>query len=301
MLNKDDEGVKQWAMSLADPFSGPVRMPSPVPVKTCLYSDKIVNTVVISSAGSFVCLFNPNTANTNTGMLCIYARSAATANESFYQSATWSSHQPGTGLAGNYSTQIYTLGDVPVTYSQQIKVSSAGIRMRYIGSELNRSGVIRACRVYNKQTILTNPLTYTTVAESADSVVFSLGDDVMMSWLPFDISAFNFTSPGEDPTTSSLIIYGSGLPAGAAVEVEVCVNYEYIPLPAFHELLGSNSSYAPSSNSEKNATIIDYATKHLSSGFRGHASDIGAVFGKLVSSLLPSFSGKAFSMLPALL
>lgn len=299
MLNKDDEGVKRWAVSLADPFSGPARMPSPVPIKTCLYSDKIVNTVTMSSAGSFVCLFNPNTATSNTGLLSIYARSAATANEAFYQTTQWHNHAIGT--ATNYSTQINTLGNVPVTYSQQIKVTSAGIRMKYIGSELNRSGIIRGCRVYDKQTYTTLPLTYAAIAEAADSVVFSLDDDIMMPWLPYDISAFNFTAPNEDYTTSAMIFYGSGLPVGATVEIEVCVNYEYIPLPAFHELLGSNASYAPSSDSQKNATIIDYATKHLSSGFRNHGSDIGAIFGKLVSSLLPSFAEKGFNMLPMLL
>jgi len=299
MLNKDDEGVKRWAISLADPFRGPVRMPSPVPVKTCLYSDKIVNTVTMSTAGSFICMFVPNVAISSMGLLSIYARSAATTDETFYQSLTWSAH--GSGTPTNYSTKINTLGNVPNTYSRQIKVTSAGIRMKYIGSELNRSGIIRGCRVYDQQTYAKLPLTYTTIAEAADSVVFSLDDDIMMSWLPYDINAFNFTTPDEDLTTSALIFYGSGLPVGASVEIEVCVNYEYIPLPAFHELLGSNASYAPSSNSEKNAFIIDYATQHLSSGFRNHGSDIGATFGKLVSSLLPKFAEKGFEMLPMLL
>jgi len=299
MLNKDDEGVKRWAVSLADPFSGPARMPSPVPIKTCLYSDKIVNTVTMSSAGSFVCLFNPTITNSNAGSLAIFARSAATTDETFYQSLAWSAH--GSGVVSNYSTKVSTLGNVPHTYSRQIKVASAGIRMKYIGSQLNRSGIVRGCRIYDKQVILTVPLTYTAIAEAADSVVFSLDDDITMSWLPYDIDAFNFHTPDEDLTTSSLMFYGSGLPVGASVEIEVCVNYEYIPLPVFHELLGSNASYAPSSDSQKNAAIIDYATRHLSSGFRNHGSDIGATFGKLVSSLLPKFAEKGFEMLPMLL
>ena len=63
MLNYDDAGVKKWAMSLANPWSGPARMPSPCPIQTCVYSDKIVNTITVGSAQSFVFCFNPQVLN----------------------------------------------------------------------------------------------------------------------------------------------------------------------------------------------------------------------------------------------
>lgn len=44
---------------MVDPFSGAKRMPNPVPVKSCLYSDKGMFNITIGSAQDFVLFFNP--------------------------------------------------------------------------------------------------------------------------------------------------------------------------------------------------------------------------------------------------
>lgn len=39
----------EWSHSMVDPFSGGKRMPGPVPVESCLYSDKGMYNITIGS------------------------------------------------------------------------------------------------------------------------------------------------------------------------------------------------------------------------------------------------------------
>lgn len=298
MLNYDDAGVKKWAESLANPWSGPARMPSPCPVSTCVYSDRIINTITVGSAQSFVACFNPQVLNSGTAsQVYVFARSNATANEAFYQSLTWASHN--VGVAPNYSTQLASSGNVPNAYSEQIKVTSAGIRFRYIGTELNKSGLIRVGRIYHKNVHGSLPLTYNGVCEQIDSDVVMVGDDSAYTWLPYDLSSFDFASSGEDLTTSALIFYGIAIPVGATIEFDCIVNYEYIPLPSYSELLGSNASPAPVSNDSLTSKVLEYAKKNLTFGFKADGlQTVGTSFGTMVFKMLSGLASTGLKALP---
>ena len=298
MLNYDDAGVKKWAMSLANPWSGPARMPSPCPIQTCVYSDKIVNTIIVGSAQSFVFCFNPQILNAGVAnQVYAYARSNTTANEAFYQTLAWVNHA--TGLAANYATQQATSGNVPNTYSEQIKVTSAGVRFRYLGTELNRSGLIRMGRVYHKNIYNSAPLTYNGVIEQMDSDVIPVGVDASFTWVPYDLSSFDFDSQGDDLTTSALIFYGTAIPVGTTIEYECVINYEYIPLPSYAELLGSNASPAPVSDNHATGKIIEIAKDNLMNAFRSDGmKSVGSSFASMAYNLLSGIATTGLKALP---
>jgi len=298
MLNYDDAGVKKWAESLANPWSGPARMPSPCPVSTCVYSDRIINTITVGSAQSFVFCFNPQVLNSGSAsQVYAFARSNATANEAFYQTSAWAVHA--TGTSTNYATQQATSGNVPNTYSEQIKVTSAGVRFRYFGTELNRSGLIRMGRVYHKNIYNSAPLTYNGVTEQMDSDVIPVGIDATFTWVPYDLSSFEFVSQGEDLTTSALIFYGTAIPVGTTIEYECVVNYEYIPSPSYSELLGSNASPAPVSDNHATSRIIEYAKDNLLNAFRSDGmKSVGSSFASMAFKMLSGLASTGLKALP---
>jgi len=298
MLNYDDAGVKKWAESLANPWSGPARMPSPCPVSTCVYSDRIINTITVGSAQSFVFCFNPQVLNSGSAsQVYAFARSNATANEAFYQTSAWAVHA--TGTSTNYATQQATSGNVPNTYSEQIKVTSAGVRFRYLGTELNRSGLIRMGRVYHKNIYNSAPLTYNGVTEQMDSDVIPVGIDATFTWVPYDLSSFEFVSQGEDLTTSALIFYGTAIPVGTTIEYECVVNYEYIPSPSYSELLGSNASPAPVSDNHATSRIIEYAKDNLLNAFRSDGmKSVGSSFASMAFKMLSGLASTGLKALP---
>lgn len=78
--------------------------------------------------------------NASYNSLAILARNTSLAS---YSSMNWSSHAVSSTPA-NYATNFVYPGAVktPVReYSEQVRVSSAGFKIRYIGSELNKAGM----------------------------------------------------------------------------------------------------------------------------------------------------------------
>lgn len=257
MLN-NASAINNWSQSLIRPFEGVSRMPSPVPIPTCVMSDRQVITAT-TTTGDMAILFDPQKISNIVSQSVIYVlvRSTATGDINFYSTLSAHGHmQSATGA--NYTLRI--TGPVPAvtSYAQQYRVTSAGIRIRYLGTELNRSGQFRICRMFGKdQASANNFPTYSNVVEGQNTACVKVGSDSTSFWIPYNVDDFNFKSLSEEITTSAIVIYGAGLPTGAVFEIEYIINYEYIPLIAYNELLGSNAVSGPSTNTEVLSSILN--------------------------------------------
>lgn len=268
MLNQDDIGVKEWLHSMIKPFDGGKRMPNPVPIDSCLYSDKVVTQVTIGSGQDMVLMFNPqvlcqSTANSSKQL---YILSRNTVLGSDYTALSWTSHIAGTG--SNYATQLQypvTGSAAPIwTYSSQVRLSSAGLKIRYIGSELNRSGMFRFGKT-KQTTIASNTVpSFSQFQELMDSESSLAHEGVYQFWLPIDIAAFEFQNTDINDT-SVFLLHGFGFPTGMVIDVECIINYEYIPTIQYHELLSSNAAPAPVAS----PTTVGKYVEHVSSVSKG--------------------------------
>lgn len=257
MLNSTS-AINNWSQSLIRPFEGVSRMPSPVSIPTCVLSDRqVINAT--TTTGDMAIIFDPQKISNIVDQSVIYVlvRSMATPDISFYSTLSAYGHiQSATGA--NYTSRISGPTPTVVTYAQQYRVTSAGIRIRYLGTELNRSGQFRICRMFGKNQATTNNFpTYSNVVEGQNTTCVKVGSDSTSFWIPYNVDDFNFKSLSEESTTSAIVIYGAGLTTGAVFEIEYIINYEYIPLIAYNELLGSNAVSGPSTNSEVLSSILN--------------------------------------------
>lgn len=257
MLN-NASAINNWSQSLIRPFEGASRMPSPVPIPTCVLSDRqVINAT--TTTGDMAILFDPQKISNVQDQSVIYVlvRSTSTGDIDFYSTLSAYGHrQSATGA--NYTLRTIGLTPTVVSYAQQYRVTSAGIRIRYLGTELNRSGQFRICRTFGKnQASANNFPTYSNVVEGQNTTCVKVGSDSTSFWIPYNVDDFNFKSLSEESTTSAIVIYGAGLTTGAVFEIEYIINYEYIPLVAYNELLGSNAVSGPSTNSEVLSSILN--------------------------------------------
>ena len=268
MLNQDDIGVKEWLHSMIKPFDGGKRMPNPVPINSCLYSDKALTQVTIGSGQDFVMLFNPQILSFSSQLaykqVYIAARNVSLGSD--YTGLNWGSHVVGT--PANYATQYMYPANAAVspiwTYSSQVRLSSAGVKVRYIGSELNRAGMFRfgnTKQVNISTALVPSPSQFN---ELMDSDAASAEEGVYQFWLPIDIAAFEFQNT-DVIDTSSFLLYGYGFPTGMVIDIEFVFNYEYIPTLQYHELLNSNSAPTPIASTSD----IGKYVQHVSSVSKG--------------------------------
>lgn len=257
MLN-NTSAINNWSQSLIRPFEGVSRMPSPVPIPTCVLSDRQIMNAT-TTTGDMAILFDPQKISPAQDQNVIYVlvRSTSTGDINFYSTLSAYGHiQSATGAS--YTSRTIGLTPTVVAYAQQYRVTSAGIRIRYLGTELNKSGQFRICRMFGKnQASANNFPTYSNVVEGQNTACVKVGSDSTSFWIPYNIDDFNFKSLSEETTTSAIVIYGAGLTIGAVFEIEYIINYEYIPTVAFNELLGSNAVSGPSTNSEVLSSILN--------------------------------------------
>jgi len=257
MLN-NTSAINNWSQSLIRPFEGVSRMPSPVPIPTCVLSDRqVINAT--TSTGDMAILFDPQKISNLPDQSVIYVlvRSPATGDINFYPTLSAYGHTQ-SASGGNYT--LRTIGPTPtvITYARQYRVTSAGIRIRYLGTELNKSGQFRICRMFGKdQATFSSFPTYSNVVEGQNTTCVKVGSDSTSFWIPYNIDDFNFKSLSEENTTSAIVIYGAGLTTGAVFEIEYIINYEYIPNITYNELLGSNAVSGPSTNTEVLSSILN--------------------------------------------
>lgn len=255
MLNQDNAGVKRWMAQLIDPSIGAQRMPSPVPVESCLYSEKTVISFQVGTSGEFAYTFGAR----QDGMQ-MHASSrdvAATAYGVITPDARFA-----LGVA-NHTYNANTNFTGPSSYSECIRLTGASIRARYIGRSDAAAGIIRTCTGLSKDFTTETEANVSRIVDGMTNKVVSIPNVSYQTWYPHDISAFEFKQNTEFSGSEGTILYGIGygLTVGTTVEIEICVNYEYVPTLANQELLGSNAQYGPSVSNG----ILGTVTKGLKS------------------------------------
>lgn len=229
---------------LMDPFAAPLcRVPSGLVAPSTLLRDRETFQITIGAAGDFVGFFAPENMLKRSSMPRDYVFLAQNASSStYYQTANFNDHF---GLAaGNYASRVsQTPGGQYYTYFSQARLVAAGIRFRYIGRADAHSGIICAGLISNASPMEIVPLNSGLIAESLYPIRATPGEQLVCNWFPFDANSTVFSPfpPGTymDKTESQqvFVFNGFGLPSGTVLDVEVVRCYEYIPTPAYHELL----------------------------------------------------------------
>lgn len=236
---------------LMNPFHAPLcRYPSVVPVPSSLLRDRETFQITIGNAGDFVGFFAPEnmfrrtTAAANFDFAFI-AQSAASGT--FYATLPYWDHLL-SATGGNYASRVQqTQGGQYSTYFNSVRLVSAAIKFRYIGRAELLAGIITAGLIHINNPPAQTPYLSSAIAETMFPIRCPLDKDLVCNWLPFDSNSSNFS---HIPTNSSFsgdisqqvfVFHGFGLPAGTVLDCEVVRNYEYIPKPAFHELLTPHS------------------------------------------------------------
>lgn len=239
MLNQDNAGVKKWMAQLVNPALGAQRMPSPVPIESCLYSEKTIISFQVGTSGEFSYTFG---AATNGTRIQVNSRdTAAGAYGTLTPDARFS-----LGLT-NHTYNQYTNFTGPSAYSECIRLVGASIKASYIGRSDASAGIIRTCSNISRDCFVETEASASRIVDGMTSKVVAVPGVSYQTWYPYDISAFEFKQFADFTVSESLALYGIGygLTAGTTVELELCVNYEYVPNLANQELLGSNAQYGP--------------------------------------------------------
>jgi len=284
MLNQDNVGVKRWLTQLVDPSLGAQRMPSPVPVETCLYSTKEVYSFSVDSSGEFQYCLTPG----NSGMMFFVSSRATSAPAYGTQS-----HTGRDALVGNHTINTRYDLNAPSTYSECWRVVGASVCVKYIGRLDAASGIIRTCSSINHIGSGETELTIANIVDGLTAKAVKTPGVSYNTWYPHDLSAFDFTQGNEDQTSTQVNLhgYGYGFENSSKVEIELCVNYEYIPKVTHQELLGSNAQYGPVTSNGMLGTVTRELKSNLSGLYNNNKSSIiSSILGSLGGLLSPGIS-----------
>lgn len=249
MLDQDNVGTKRWLAQLVDPSLGAQRMPSPVPVESCLYSEKSIISVIIGNSGEFAYIFQPM----NDGMQLL-SSSRNTAAGAYGTTTPNARYAEGTA---NYTHNAQTNFTGPIGYTESYRITGASVKVAYIGRADAAAGVIRTCSGISKYSGTETEATASQIVDGMTSKVVQIPGVSYNTWYPHDISAFEFKQGSEQSSVESTNLYGMGygFTPNTAVEIEVCVNFEYVPTLVHQELLGSNARYGPVASNGMLGTI----------------------------------------------
>lgn len=237
MLNQDNAGVKKWIAQLVDPSLGAARMPSMVPVETCLYSDSKLVSIVIGTSGEFNYCFDPS----GTGNLWASSRDIAAP---VYGSNSHDNRYVLGTTDHSYNDRVVHSG--PSGNSEAKRVVGACIKIRYIGRSDAAAGVIRTCTSISQQVAADIELNKSYVQDGMTSKVIYTPAVSINTWYPHDLSSFDFVHTASTSNEATCLHgIGYGFTPGTAIEIESILNFEYVPNVSQMQLLGGGRAYGP--------------------------------------------------------
>lgn len=241
---------------LLDPFNAKVcRVPVDIPFQSHLISDKTTFQVNIGTAGDLFGVFCPGFAlrqqgnpfgdwyftsrNTTAPAL------TATTSDTLLELQALANGAGAANYAANISggNQGFNYG----TYFKSVRLVAAGLKIKYIGRLDATSGyILCGAQVENKSPNTQTIPTIDKLNEYMFAKKFKLTQEMQTIWFPIDESAkifanLNATQYGSAETLYSFLqynFYGSGLPAGQALDIEIVRHYECIPNADYTELFG---------------------------------------------------------------
>jgi hypothetical protein len=240
-----------YIATVLDPFyaqENKGRVPSIMPFPTASITMKYTGTLTPNASGNFAVVLLPQFGTDLTPFVHTLAADTLNANEAI----PWSVAFNAVGTQGRRTDYL-----ADAIYSS-IRCVGAGLRVWYVGKDVDRSGYFHSTFMPRAPTIDTNRVVRAysedVHREAQYTMMCSNKQVAECVWVPRDDTDYNFIGIGGTRNTSHCLIQGYGLPLNPnCIKWEVILHMEYLPDPtaANARLLSTDISYASKEDASK--------------------------------------------------